>query len=87
MCINQSTTNQLEKIFEKYNCQFIGLKIEDIYSPDHTFSGSYNKDLEDINNKFDKTKQLKESLNGILFMDLYISYIIYHTHTFYLYIS
>ena len=87
MYINQPTTNQLERLFEKYNCEFIGSKIEDIYSPDHTFSGSYNKDLEDINNKFDKTKQLKESLNGILFMNLYISYIIYHTYTFYLYIS
>jgi hypothetical protein len=54
---NQPTINQVKELFEKYNCQFVGLKIEDIYSPDYTFSGSYNKDLEVINNNIDKTNQ------------------------------
>ncbi|CAJ0636867.1 3401_t:CDS:2, partial [Entrophospora sp. SA101] len=61
---SQSTINQVENLFEKYNCQFIGVKLEHIYLPDYTFSGSYNRDLEVINNNFDRSKQAKENSNN-----------------------
>nr|CAG8478288.1 16054_t:CDS:2 [Entrophospora candida] len=61
---SQSTINQVENLFEKYNCQFIGVKLEHIYSPDYTFSGSCNRDLEVINNNFDRSKQTKENSNN-----------------------
>ncbi|KAF0460340.1 cytoplasmic tRNA 2-thiolation protein 2 [Gigaspora margarita] len=38
--------NQIEQIAQNYNYPFIGLRIEDIYSPDYTSSGAYNKVLE-----------------------------------------
>ncbi|RIB13405.1 hypothetical protein C2G38_1975023 [Gigaspora rosea] len=38
--------NSIEQIAQNYNYPFIGLRIDDIYSPDYTSSGAYNKVLE-----------------------------------------
>ncbi|CAG8585965.1 9993_t:CDS:10 [Cetraspora pellucida] len=46
--------SQVEQVAQNYNYSFIGLQIDDIYSPDYTSNGSYNKVLEVT---FDKSKQ------------------------------
>ncbi|CAG8644177.1 19498_t:CDS:10, partial [Dentiscutata erythropus] len=38
--------NQIEQVAQNYNYPFIGLRIDDVYSPDYTSSGAYNKVLE-----------------------------------------
>ncbi|CAG8464596.1 9630_t:CDS:2 [Dentiscutata heterogama] len=38
--------NQIEQVAQNYNYPFIGLRIDDIYSPDYTSSSAYNKVLE-----------------------------------------
>ncbi|CAG8603202.1 5242_t:CDS:2 [Cetraspora pellucida] len=51
---HDAVLSQAEQVAQNYNYSFIGLHIDDIYSPDYTSNGSYNKVLEVT---FDKSKQ------------------------------